>query len=261
MIAIVDQGLATEGKGSLTTTEVLTDLYSLPSSDFNDITTGSNGYSTTAGYDLVTGLGSPRANLLVADVLVENDVSESTTTTTSMTTSTSRSSHKTKSRHTKVVVKKHHKATRKTEMVSSLIAGTTGDSDAPAHSRLGDSSSTASASVLVASLTSNQAMATCCQSDQIALRTNIVEQIQPASAVADTDTRANDPPSKQIPLTDSRHVDDPEAGESNDLAREAQVVLTIKETDPMTRLAVVHYEPILLRRPGCPSPALTRFLS
>ncbi len=60
LIAIVDQGLATGGKGSLTPTEVLTDLYSLPSSDFNDITTGSNGYSASAGYDLVTGLGSPR---------------------------------------------------------------------------------------------------------------------------------------------------------------------------------------------------------
>jgi hypothetical protein len=43
LIAIVDQGLATGGKGSLTTTQVLTDLYSLPSSDFND-----SSFSTTS---------------------------------------------------------------------------------------------------------------------------------------------------------------------------------------------------------------------
>ena len=85
LIAIVDQGLATGGKGSLTTTQALTDLYSLPSSDFNDITTGSNGYSATAGYDLVTGLGTPRSNFLVAGVLAANGVSESTATATSAT--------------------------------------------------------------------------------------------------------------------------------------------------------------------------------
>ena len=41
-------------------------LYSLPSTDFHDVTTGSNGtYSAAAGYDLVTGLGTPEANLVV----------------------------------------------------------------------------------------------------------------------------------------------------------------------------------------------------
>jgi hypothetical protein len=94
IVAIADQGLATGGKGPLNTTQVLTDLYSLPSSDFNDITSGFNGYSATTGYDLVTGLGSPKASLLVAGLLSANGVSEGSvqaavaSTTTTVTTST-----------------------------------------------------------------------------------------------------------------------------------------------------------------------------
>jgi hypothetical protein len=76
LVAITDQGLAAGGKGPLGTTELLADLYSLPSADFNDITSGSNGYSATSGYDLVTGLGSPKANLLVAGLLAASGVSE-----------------------------------------------------------------------------------------------------------------------------------------------------------------------------------------
>jgi hypothetical protein len=66
LIADADQGLALKGDGSLNgATQTLPDLYSLPSSDFHDITTGSNGFPATTGYDLATGLGSPIANLLV----------------------------------------------------------------------------------------------------------------------------------------------------------------------------------------------------
>jgi hypothetical protein len=67
LIAIADQGRALDGESSLNgLTQTLPTLYSLPSSDFHDITTGSNGtYSATVGYDLATGLGSPVANLLV----------------------------------------------------------------------------------------------------------------------------------------------------------------------------------------------------
>ncbi len=83
LVAIADQGLATGGVGTLSTSEVLTDLYSLPSSDFNDITSGNNGYSATAGYDLVTGLGTPKADQLIAGLLAANGVSESSTTTSS----------------------------------------------------------------------------------------------------------------------------------------------------------------------------------
>ena len=52
----------------------------LPGSDFNDVTTGYNGYSVTTGYDLVTGLGTPKANLLVAGVLAANGVTATSTT-------------------------------------------------------------------------------------------------------------------------------------------------------------------------------------
>ncbi len=88
LVAIVDQGLATGGVGTLSTTQLLNELYSLPSSDFNDITSGSNGYSATTGYDLVTGLGTPRSSQLVAGLLAANGVSASSTTTTSSTSST-----------------------------------------------------------------------------------------------------------------------------------------------------------------------------
>ncbi len=44
-------------------------LYHLPSSDFHDITVGFNGNQAEPGYDLVTGLGSPIANLVVTDLV------------------------------------------------------------------------------------------------------------------------------------------------------------------------------------------------
>jgi hypothetical protein len=98
LIAVADQGLATAGKAPLSGTQAQTDLYKLPSSAFHDITTGSNGYSATPGYDLVSGLGSPKANLVVAGILSESGVTQSATpavqtvaATTSTTTSTSRS--------------------------------------------------------------------------------------------------------------------------------------------------------------------------
>ncbi|MGO9919984.1 MAG: hypothetical protein ACLQIB_35490, partial [Isosphaeraceae bacterium] len=81
LVAIADQGLATGGKKALSGTQVQTDLYALPSSDFHDITTGFNGYYATTGYDLVTGLGSPKANLVIAGILTANRVSEGSAAT------------------------------------------------------------------------------------------------------------------------------------------------------------------------------------
>jgi hypothetical protein len=69
LIAIIDQGLALVGHAPITTAGVLAGLYNLPSHDFHDETTGYNGYSAGPGYDLVTGLGSPIANLLVQDLV------------------------------------------------------------------------------------------------------------------------------------------------------------------------------------------------
>lgn len=67
LIAVADQGRALSGLGSLTgSTQTLPMLYALPSYVFHDITTGFNGYNAGPGYDLVSGLGSPIANLVAA---------------------------------------------------------------------------------------------------------------------------------------------------------------------------------------------------
>ncbi len=68
MMAIADEGLAISGEGSLYgSSQTLPELYSM-TSDFNDITSGSNGYSAGTGYDLVTGLGSPMGNELISQM-------------------------------------------------------------------------------------------------------------------------------------------------------------------------------------------------
>ena len=72
LVAIADQGRALQGEGSLDGySQTLPTIYHLPSSDFHDITVGYNGnntlngYNAGPGYDLVTGWGTPVANLLV----------------------------------------------------------------------------------------------------------------------------------------------------------------------------------------------------
>ena len=52
-----------------TVPQTLPKIYRLPSADFHDITSGSNGYNAGPGYDLVTGMGSPVANLMVPDLI------------------------------------------------------------------------------------------------------------------------------------------------------------------------------------------------
>ena len=67
LIAIADQERV-QGDGGTPLTgydQTLPALYSLPSSDYHDIVSGNNGYQAGPGYDLVTGRGSPVANLLV----------------------------------------------------------------------------------------------------------------------------------------------------------------------------------------------------
>ncbi len=71
LVVIADQGLAMAGQPTLSNTQVQTDLYSLSSSDFHNITTGFNGYDATTGYNLVTGLGTPRANLVIAGIVAD----------------------------------------------------------------------------------------------------------------------------------------------------------------------------------------------
>ena len=73
LIAIADQARVANNPNAapLSTLETLSALYqtansSSYTSDFRDITSGNNGYSAGSGYDLVTGLGSPKAPGVVA---------------------------------------------------------------------------------------------------------------------------------------------------------------------------------------------------
>src|SRR5208337_835847 len=69
LIAVADRGRALAGLGTLdAATQTLPLLYSVSSADFRDITAGSNGHRATPGYDLATGLGSPRGALFVSDL-------------------------------------------------------------------------------------------------------------------------------------------------------------------------------------------------
>jgi hypothetical protein len=67
LIAIADQGRALAGLGSLDgPSNTLPMIYKAPAAALNDITTGNNGFPAGPGYDLVTGLGSPVADHLIA---------------------------------------------------------------------------------------------------------------------------------------------------------------------------------------------------
>ncbi len=78
LIALVNQGRSGAGQPTLNSsspTETQQAVYSLSQSDYHIITSGSNGYSAAAGYNLVTGLGTPVANLLVPDLVAGNSPS------------------------------------------------------------------------------------------------------------------------------------------------------------------------------------------
>jgi hypothetical protein len=73
LLAIADQGRAVVGSAPLGTQDTQNALYSLYTSpDFNDIivgtSTGNPHYSAGPGYDLVTGMGTPNANLVINDL-------------------------------------------------------------------------------------------------------------------------------------------------------------------------------------------------
>jgi hypothetical protein len=74
LLAIADQGRTLSGQAALNSTspqQVMNVLYQRPA-DFHDITTGTSTgtppYSAGPGYDYVTGMGSPIANLLIPDL-------------------------------------------------------------------------------------------------------------------------------------------------------------------------------------------------
>ena len=65
VIAVADQGRVIANLKPLDgPTQTLPYLYKLASTNFHDVTTGSNGFSAAKGYDLVTGLGTPIVNKL-----------------------------------------------------------------------------------------------------------------------------------------------------------------------------------------------------
>jgi subtilase family serine protease len=73
LIAIVNQGRMASGGATLNSgsdpTQALEALYSLPASDFHDITSGYNGFNAGPGYDEVTGRGTPVADHLIPDLV------------------------------------------------------------------------------------------------------------------------------------------------------------------------------------------------
>ena len=70
VIAVADQARGRAGLSSMDgRTQTLPNLYSIPASDFHDIINGNNGgFSAAAGYDLVTGRGTPILNKLIYDL-------------------------------------------------------------------------------------------------------------------------------------------------------------------------------------------------
>ncbi len=71
LIAVANQGRVAAGGTTLDgPSQTLPAFYSLPSSNFHDITSGNNGSNAGPGYDLVTGIGSPVSNLLIPDLAV-----------------------------------------------------------------------------------------------------------------------------------------------------------------------------------------------
>ncbi len=79
LIAIADQGRVAAGETPLDgATQTLPKLYGMSTADFHDITSGNNGFAAQAGYDLVTGIGTPRAVLVVNDLIGGFAVASST---------------------------------------------------------------------------------------------------------------------------------------------------------------------------------------
>jgi subtilase family serine protease len=73
LIAVTNQGRALAGEAPIGNVQEA--VYSLPTTDFHDITTGTNGltgaslHSAGPGYDEVTGIGSPIANKMIPDLV------------------------------------------------------------------------------------------------------------------------------------------------------------------------------------------------
>lgn len=80
LMGIVDQARMLYGQPIMNSASALTGIYSLTSNEFHDVTTGNNGYSARAGYDLATGRGSPFAQRIVGSLVSAPFVSTVTST-------------------------------------------------------------------------------------------------------------------------------------------------------------------------------------
>ena len=72
LLALTNQGRVASGERAFNAdspTETQQALYALPQSAYNVIASGFNGFNAGSGYNLVTGLGTPHANLLVPDLV------------------------------------------------------------------------------------------------------------------------------------------------------------------------------------------------
>jgi Bacterial Ig-like domain (group 3)/Dockerin type I domain len=89
IVAIANQVRVAEGLKPLNgASQTLPDLYGLPTGDFHDITSGNNGYNAAVGYDLVTGIGSPIAPLVVDNLVGTVSVGSFSASTVSVGNST-----------------------------------------------------------------------------------------------------------------------------------------------------------------------------
>jgi subtilase family serine protease len=89
LVALADQGRALQGHGSLDSgTQLLPAIYSMPASNFHDVTTGSTGYAAKAGYDFATGRGSPVAQSVISSFVGYGYTSTTNTGTTGTTGTT-----------------------------------------------------------------------------------------------------------------------------------------------------------------------------
>ncbi len=73
LVAVANQGRGLAGLSVFDTASLMTSLYAMPASNFHDITSGSSGgtapQSAAPGFDLVTGRGTPKAQLVVASLV------------------------------------------------------------------------------------------------------------------------------------------------------------------------------------------------
>src|SRR5205814_9562351 len=91
LIAIANQGRSLAGKSSLNgLTRTRPALYAMSTSNFHDVTSGASSYFAAAfsGYDLVTGLGTPKVNGVIATLKNVGGASGSSAVKTAVATST-----------------------------------------------------------------------------------------------------------------------------------------------------------------------------